>query len=92
MHELPAHESPRPLDPDAEAARLAEARDDPPSREWGIRHPDGSVSVFITGHAYASRRQAEAARRGMEIECDCAGDPGEHRLVYRDKPPWQDAP
>ena len=81
----------RRIDPDAEAERLARARLDPPGREWGVRHPNGKVTVFITGHAFRSRAEAEAARVECAEDCDSC-DGGAHTLVYRDRQAWRNAP
>jgi hypothetical protein len=65
------------------------SKTDPPGREWGIRHPDGRVTVFVTGHAFGSRIQAEAERVACDSDCaECDG--GNHTLVMRDKQPWRD--
>jgi hypothetical protein len=79
----------REVSPAAEAARFAAARLDPPAREWGVRHPEGYVSVAVTGQAYLSRRAADAVRAGYEADCEwCDGGP--HSLVWRDRPEWMD--
>ena len=81
----------RRIDPDAEAERLGRERLDPPWREWGIRHPDGNVTVHITGQAFDSRIRAEMEREACDRDCDSC-DGGPHTLVYRDRQPWRDAP
>ena len=74
-------------DPEAEMERLARERMDPPQREWGIRHPDGRVTVEITGHAIGSRSEAERIRAECDADCDCDG--GTHTLVMRDRQQWR---
>ena len=77
----------REIDPDAEAARLAEARKDPPGRVWGVDHPDGKVTVRIDGHPFPSRGAALAERLKCDEDCDSC-DGGRHTLVWRDTPIW----
>ena len=77
----------REIDPDAEAARLAEARKDPPGRVWGIDHPDGQVTVRIDGCPFPSRAAADAERRKCDEDCDSC-DGGRHTLVWRGAPIW----
>jgi hypothetical protein len=81
----------RPItDPEAEVERLARERTDPPSREWGVRHPDGRITVHVTGQAFESHSRAEATREACDRDCgECDG--GTHTLVMRDKQPWRDA-
>lgn len=83
-----------PVDPDTEAARLAEARKDPPAREWGVRHPFGHVDGPKLRDTAASN--VEQYNNGAW----CAScqqvtgnpDPSEpHVLVYRDVTPWRAA-
>jgi hypothetical protein len=79
----------RRINPDEEAARLARDRLDPPGREWGVRHPGGKVTVFIDGHAFPSRSEAETERTASDQDCDsCHG--GTHTLVCRDRQPWRE--
>ena len=75
-------------DPQAEIRRLADERIDPPRREWGIRHPDGTITVRVDGHAYPDRGPAETERAACEQDCDSC-DGGTHTLVYRDRQSWQ---
>jgi len=80
----------RRIDIGAEAERLAAERNDPPSREWGVKHPGGKVTVRADGHAFLSRLIADGERWNADRDCgECAG--GTHTLVYRDKPMWRDA-
>ena len=78
----------RRIDPDAETERLTRERLDPPGREWGIRHPDGKVTVFIDGHAFPSRLAADTERTACDQDCDSC-DGGTHALVMRDRQPWR---
>lgn len=80
----------RRIDPDAEAARLARERLDPPGREWAIRHPGGKITVQIDGHAYPARITAERELPGPGDECEWC-DGGTHALVYRDRQAWREA-
>ncbi len=73
-------------DPQAETERLAALRDDPPWREWGVRHPGGRVTVRVDGHAFPSRGEAQHELAGCD-ECDG----GPHVLVWRDRQQWQEA-
>lgn len=77
-------------DPQAEIERLAalrdDPRDDPPWREWGVRHPDGRVTVEVDGHAFPSKTAAQHELAGCD-ECDG----GPHVLVWRDRQQWQEA-
>lgn len=75
-------------DPQAEMERLAEARKDQPGRDWGVRHPDGKVTVRIDGHAFRSRREADAERAVCDSECDSC-DGGTHYLAWRAVQGWQ---
>lgn len=80
----------RPVDPQAEADRLARERLDPPGREWAIRHPGGKTTVQCDGHAYFSRISAEKDLPAPGDECEwCDGGP--HVLVYRDRRAWREA-
>jgi hypothetical protein len=75
----------RAVNPDAEAARLAQERGDPPGRQWGIRHAGPHRIV----RPYLSRGDAAADLRHLDDGCaDCDGP---HALVFRDSPHWQDA-
>ena len=79
----------RPIDPDEELNRLIREREDPPQREWGVRHPGGKVTVRVDGHAFPSLGAAETERAASAEDCEwCDGGP--HLLVYRDKQPWQE--
>ena len=80
----------RPIDPDAEAARLARERLDPPGREWAIRHPGGKITVRIDGHAFPGRITAETERAASDEDCEWC-DGGTHALTYRDQPAWREA-
>ena len=78
-------------DPQAETDRLAWLREDPPWREWGVRHPGGTVTVRVDGHPFQSRQEAESVRTGCDEDCEwCGGGP--HGLVCRDREDWRDAP
>lgn len=81
----------RRINPDAEAARLARERLDPPEREWGIRHPGGKVTVRVDGHAFPGRLSAEMALAECAGDCEWC-DGGTHVLVYRDRQPWREVP
>jgi len=80
------------VDPSVEAWRLAKARmetPEPVNREWGVRHPDGFVSVTVSGQAYQSRVSAGEARAACDDDCGwCESTP--HTLVWRDRPQWRD--
>ena len=78
----------RRINPGAEAERLARARLDPPGREWGIRHPDGKVTVYVTGQAFESRVSADSERAECDQDCDSC-DGGRHTLVMRDRQSWR---
>jgi hypothetical protein len=79
----------RPVDPDAEADRLARERLDPPGREWAIRHPGGKITVQCDGHAYPMRITAERERAASDEDCEWC-DGGTHTLIYRDRQAWRD--
>lgn len=82
----------RRINPDEEAARLARERQDPPNREWAVRHPNGKITVSIGGHPFMTRAAAEEDRATCERgECDTC-DGGPHTLAYRDRQPWREAP
>lgn len=71
--------------------RLAETRKDPPGRVWGVRHPDGSVTVHVTGQPFESRFAAGRERDAMNSDCEyCEPGMSTHALVYRDTPHWRD--
>jgi len=54
-------------------------------REWGIMHPDGSVS---TGPSYQNRYGLAAERDRLNRDCGCNFGAGGHTLVMRDCSPW----
>lgn len=64
--------------------------------DYGVRHPDGQISVMITGHAFYSREIAEKAARMYDEGdgfggCDfCGEDAGQrrHEVVARQVGPW----
>jgi hypothetical protein len=67
--------------------------------DYGVRHPDGSVTVMVTGHPFPSREQAEADAREMDGpgrfgHCEsCGADDGSgaHIVVSRPGPaPWSE--
>ena len=98
MTEIPGA---RPIpDPQAEIERLAAARahasaGDAPGREWGVEHPDGTVTVTAAGHAFPGKFWAEQERDACNRECPvCGPEPrmvNGHTLVFRDPAPWRDA-
>lgn len=90
----------RRIDPDAEVARLAEARRNPLARVWGVRHPlDGSVTVPapIGRNPWGSKVEAERDLhhriKGCAY-CTVEGGPevddSAHTLAYQDVSPWRD--
>lgn len=82
----------RLIDPGAEAERIIVDRQDPPWREWAVRHPNGKVTVQVDGHTFPGRGSADEQRVACEREeCDSC-DGGPHALVYRDRQPWRDEP
>ncbi len=85
---MTVHPGIRRIDPDAEVRRLAGERADPPGREWGVRHPNGKVTVRIDGHAFPSRPAAETERARNDLDCgECDG--GTHTLLCRDRQQWR---
>lgn len=81
----------RPIpDPQAEMERLAEARKDPPGREWGVRHPTG----YVTAGGTASRGEVARWCDAWNRDCPhCGPEPHRingHTLAYRDPSPWRD--
>ena len=80
----------RRIDPDAEAARLTRERQDPPGREWAIRHPGGKITVQVDGHAYFSRVAAEQDLPAPGDDCEWC-DGGTHTLACRDRQAWREA-
>lgn len=82
----------RTVDPDTEAAKLAEARKDPPGREWGVQHPFGMVEGPKLRDTAAS--QVEQYNGGawcahcMHLGGTATPD-RPHVLVYRDVTPWR---
>lgn len=80
----------RPVDLDAEAARLAEERKDPPGRVWGVFHPHTSpqvVTVQVDGHPFQGRARADMERREFDERCQWC-ESRVHSLVWRDTPGW----
>ena len=75
-------------DPEAEIRRLADARLDPPGREWGVQHPGGKVTVQVDGHPFPARITAETERAACEQDCEWC-DGGTHALVMRDRQGWR---
>jgi hypothetical protein len=76
--------------------RLAETRQDPPGRVWGVKHNDGNITVHITGHPFESRWNADRERRSYDAQggecewCDGGKPARPHTLACRDTPPWRD--
>lgn len=67
--------------------------------DYGIRHPDGSVTVMVTGHPFPSREQAEAEARELDgpsrfDHCEsCGADDGSGAHVIVSRPgaaPWSE--
>ena len=70
------------------------------ARDWGVRHPDGKVTVSYDGHPLGSRTHAEQEIARFDAEMledgcsECTADAGVHVPVFRDvpsPPPWTDA-
>jgi len=76
------------INPDSETERVIADRQDPPWREWAVRHPNGKVTVQIDGHAFPACPAAETERITCEQDCDSC-DGGPHTLVCRDRQPWR---
>lgn len=79
------------IDPDTEAERVIADRQDPPWREWAVRHPNGKVTVRVDGHAFPDRTSADDERIALDGDCEWC-DGGTHSLACRDRQPWQAAP
>lgn len=77
----------RRIDLNAEMARLAEARKDPPGRVWAVAHPGGIVTVRVDGHPFGSRVAADKDRLLRDGNCECC-DSEAHWLLWRDTPVW----
>ena len=64
------------------------------SDEYGVRHPDGRVTVHVTGHAFITEREAreeaDSFDRQAEIdECRICDGGGPHVVVSRERSAWQ---